>query len=343
MMIANLQVLRGIAALMVVVHHIFDRAVSEHTQIFASGVDLFFVISGFIMVYTTRASDPTISGFLWSRAARVIPMYWLVTTATFIAGAAGMAFFGHHQIEVSHLLQSLLFVPGFDANGAEIMPIVYVGWTLNFEMFFYGCFALTLLAGRSLSHRELLVAPIFAGVAVAAAVSDDPILGYYSNNVVWEFVFGVIIASFLPVATISQGRDARIGAWLLIAASVVWLLAAAAHSPLEARSIAFGLPAAGIVVAALILEQLGSKISYPFLLLIGGASYSIYLLHLFVLQIIGKFMSLTHIDHSAIGVGFGYAVMLLASVAIGIVCYRLVEMPVTSALQRRRSRLTAAA
>ncbi len=321
---------------MVVLHHVIHAAGYKDTEIFASGVDLFFVISGFIMVYTTRASAPTMMDFLRNRATRVIPMYWLVTIATVFAVLAGLPFFGHHEIQASYLLKSLLFLPEFDGNGVDLMPIVLVGWTLNFEMFFYVCFSLTLVCGRNLAHRGLLVVPIFAALTAAAVVSGDKVLGYYANNVIWEFVFGILIAYSLPAMTISKTRDAKIGAWLLIASSVVWLLVAAQHSPMEARSMAFGLPAAGIVVAALVLERNDSKVTSPLLLLLGAASYSIYLLHVFVLQIISKIMDVTQMNQSSIGLGVGYMAMIVASAVAGIISYRLLEKPITAALQRRR-------
>ena len=164
--LSNIQILRGIAAVMVLVYHIGnefgDRGFPEplpHFWMGSAGVDVFFVISGFIMVHSTaeafaRPGAPWL--FLARRLVRLAPLYWLITTIFVVvalveARHTGLAADAPRWFAASY---AFLFYPHGDAGD---FPLYAQGWTLNFEMFFYVCFAAVLPFRRTPALWALVV------------------------------------------------------------------------------------------------------------------------------------------------------------------------------------------
>ena len=119
----------------------------------AAGVDIFFVVSGFIMVVTTMKRDMAPGEFLLHRIARIVPVYWVVTILLFAIVMYGFKPVGIMRMQPDWLAKSLLFIP-FDRDG-RVEPIISVGWTLNYEMFFYLLFALGLFVRLALMRTML--------------------------------------------------------------------------------------------------------------------------------------------------------------------------------------------
>jgi exopolysaccharide production protein ExoZ len=147
----GIQILRGLAALLVLIHHVLEESQplfgghipSPLVLLGASGVDIFFVISGFIMYYTNRhrfgRKDAPVD-FLGRRIIRIVPLYWLCTIAVVLLQIGGL--YAHKKITGTTLGLSLLFLP--NAN------IVHgVGWTLNYEMYFYAILAIWLFGSTT--------------------------------------------------------------------------------------------------------------------------------------------------------------------------------------------------
>lgn len=155
----SLQSLRSIAAIMVVAFHSYVHldargiiaGIPAIVDAGRAGVDIFFVISGFIMVYISqdnfgRPGAP--ADFLIRRIIRVLPVYWLYTfLIASILFVAPHLFSQGKSFDLNHLMASLLFIPWENSIG-DIKPVLNVGWTLNFEMYFYCLFAITLLLGK---------------------------------------------------------------------------------------------------------------------------------------------------------------------------------------------------
>lgn len=286
--LVSLQVLRGIAALMVVVHHVIHQSPGFlslwPTEAWQAGVDLFFVISGFVMVYVTSKRERSAAQFLAMRAARIVPVYWFFTL-----GAAALMFFlpklyNSNELTVKHVVLSLLFIP-HTSGRADLSPLVKQGWTLNYEVFFYILFALAMAA--SVRHRTALsVATLVAFSAAGHVMGLTGIslgtLTFYFQDIILEFAFGMLIATaFL------NGKLDRIKAPLAAALVVAGFIAmfALQSDELTKRAVIYGLPAAAIVVGALAFEQ-RVPVRLPFLQSVGDASYSIYLVHIFPIAIL---------------------------------------------------------
>src|ERR1051325_7145567 len=182
----SVQYLRGIAAVAVVYFHTklimagFSWPLGRPFG--AGGVDLFFVISGFIMMVTTSAKSQSPWGFFLKRIIRVVPLYWGATLAAVALFLLVPAAFQKQTMSLSHVLLSLLFIPHHVGGEIGAAPFFKIGWTLNFEMFFYLVFGLTLLL-RSAWQRLLAIAMLFTSLTIAGAVihPSSAALGYYTS------------------------------------------------------------------------------------------------------------------------------------------------------------------
>jgi exopolysaccharide production protein ExoZ len=320
--------LRALAAMMVVwVHslYVIPGVVEKLGASYfgGSGVDLFFVISGFIMVVTTAAKDVTAQRFFGLRIIRVVPLYWLATLAT-IACAAYRHSFKDLYYTPGEIAKSLLFIPYVSRAGGSVgvWPIVLNGWTLNYEMFFYALFALSLAAPRRLRLFGLVLA--LGSLAVIGRLFGpfaNPLASVYTNSLLLEFVAGMIVA-YLWL------RDApRNGLPLsLLAIAIGFCCLGSVFSRLVVMSGAF------LVVAGCLHPKIGTLQNRP-LLELGNASYAIYLVHDFVLAALAwawlrVFPSMTWTS----SVCFMAAALVLCAAA-GWLCYRYIERPLTSRLR----------
>lgn len=127
-----------------------------------SGVDLFFVISGFIVVVTTAGVDTKPFDFWRRRIVRVVPLYWLLTLLMVTVALIAPGLFKTLKVAPETVLQSLLFIPHFSQSFSGVVwPLLVPGWTLNFEMFFYALFGLALILPPR--YRLLVLTSVLAG------------------------------------------------------------------------------------------------------------------------------------------------------------------------------------
>ena len=338
--IPQLQVLRALAALVVVVFHIQGelrhRGLGDpfpDLTVGAFGVDLFFVISGFIMVY---ASAPLFGvagarlNFMLKRIARIAPLYWAFTTVFALIALVLARLPGHPAASPAHILASYLFIPAARPEDGAIFPTYSLGWTLNYEMFFYLCFAAALGVRRAVAVPLVSAALILLVAAGSLATLPWP-LAYWSNTLSLEFVFGMLIAVF----TLAGRRvPARFGLLLVagaVAAVVIYVPYIDSLSSL--RGLAWGLPAAAVVAAALGLEVAATSLPMRLMVRLGDASYSLYLVH--SAFFIAAFALLSRVIDPHGLPAIAYAVFLLAgSLVSAVLLYRLFERPVTRRLHR---------
>ena len=217
--LGNVQLLRGIAALMVVVLHSVGRAIRAETEIGPfgpfdpwgnAGVDLFFVISGFIMVHIHERRPRSPWRFLADRAARIVPLYWLILSLVVVMtlyGPLNMWDAGPGQPWTSFLFLSQAL--------SDSRPILFLGWPLEYEAFFSCCFAVAIaIAGKSEGRIDPLL-PLAALIAVPVAAG----MGY---PIAIEFLFGALVARVLP--HVPAARASMIG-WGALAVGAAGLLA----------------------------------------------------------------------------------------------------------------------
>lgn len=259
--IQSLQVLRFVAASLVIVLHAsraFPAGPSRPLTVLGPmGVDLFFVLSGYII--TTTAQGLTPAGFLWRRLTRILPIYYILTLAWIGMMAMGGVF------APDHMLVSFLLAP--IGNSFHYLNSA---WTLDYEMLFYAAFALALAFPR----RGAVVLLAMLALALAAR----PVVGgwffdYVGNPLIVEFLLGVAAAK--------AGRSPAAGRWALAGSLAAVALAACLGSMPDgwARVAILGAPCALIVYGAAQIPAGGAM--QRVLARLGDASYAAYLVHQF--------------------------------------------------------------
>ena len=198
----GIQYLRVFAALAVVVFHAAERTGGQF-QIGAAGVDVFFVISGFIMWVMSARRPVTPFRFVVDRIQRIAPSYWIVTVVMIFGAIVGL--FPNMRLTASHIVGSFLFIPVRSPSNGEIWPILVQGWTLNFEMFFYAIFAITLFLPRR--FQLSFISGVFA-ILVATGLWLHPqsaISFTYTRPIIFEFVAGIALAQLWLTGKIPKG------------------------------------------------------------------------------------------------------------------------------------------
>ena len=342
-MIRNIQALRAIAAMLVVVAHFQPLLTQAHPALRwvglgRAGVDLFFVISGFIMVYTTARDPVGPKTFAMRRLQRIVPLYWAVTLALFALALAAPSLLGASRPDPVWLLKSLLFIP-FDKGDGTANPLVPVGWTLNYEMFFYAVFALALFLRPGRGRYLAVVAAIGAlGLVGMAANFPQLHLQFYTRPILLEFAAGVLIGvAFEHLPRVGRGPAAA-GALALAAVMLVVLTASGLAAGDERLRVAIALlGAVGLVLVALVLERGGVAVRSRVVLELGHASYAIYLIHMFVSQALILALRFGGLAGPAVSL-LAAVLGIVACALAGVAAHHLFERPVDRTIRRLTGR-----
>lgn len=335
----SIQHLRALAALGVVAAHLeiyLQRlGLSVPWPHFLSyGVDLFFVISGFIMWITTVGKPVTPRAFLAKRLARIVPLYWAVTAFALLVMLTNRSLMPAGALDWGHVFASFIFLPAIHPVSGDLQPLVTAGWTLNYEMFFYALFALALfLPERLRLGAVLLMLTLTVALGGRLASGASP-LAFYSNNIILEFGLGMLVG-----AAFASGLrwPAAMGLLAIFTGLSGWVVASEWLGLIEPRALIVGVPATLIILGALVLEQNSKAPRSHVLHLLGDASYSIYLTHGIVLSAFTRFwIKLMPAGLASSVFAFVTLGFLVASVT-GVIVYRLFEKPVGRMLARPRA------
>jgi exopolysaccharide production protein ExoZ len=335
----SIQYLRAVAALMVLAYHVLGAP----GVIGASGVDIFFVISGFVIGLITagRTVDPL--AFAWDRATRILPLYWLFTGLLVAVKITAPALLPRLPLDPGWIVSSFLLIPSAIPGTAENFPFLYQGWTLWYEALFY----LLAVAAIVLSPRRqgLVLTVMLAGLVLAGLVlrPQGPVGVTYTDPLLLEFLAGYWFARWRD-----QGGRLTTGAGMaLIAAGLGGLaLAAVIAGAPEGwlRILWWGLPAMALVAGAVTIEDRGVLGRSRLLRLLGDASYAIYLSH-------GIAVSVLLLGWRSIGLPLtsplDQPLLAIATFAvaagIGVAVHLAIERPIMAWFRNARTRAIARA
>lgn len=347
------QILRGLAAAMVVCHHYVASQAEQGANVGqwlmdlgGSGVDIFFVISGFIMTITQSGDAGQLSArrFLVRRLIRIAPLYWVLTAAAY--GVATMASRSvHAEFSVEKFLMSMLFLPyshhavDMSADGYQAY-VIPMAWTLTYEWLFYLVFALALALRLQPMARLVFIAGCF-GVSAMVGMVFQPaalLLQVMSSPLLFEFLLGCAVAAMYL-------NGIRLKPWqsCLLALAAVSVLVNILHDSAAGRILMWG-GAAFMLVAAAVLTR-GARSSPPALLKplvrLGDISYSLYLSHFFTLALFVRMQKYLPplLD------GFGWlaiCLFILLTWHIAALCYRFIEEPAREWIAKRKAGMSPA-
>ncbi|WP_165349905.1 MULTISPECIES: acyltransferase [unclassified Mesorhizobium] len=336
----GLQMLRAIAAFAVIVRHTLEMSYGSAGRFTppwiaksgGAGVDLFFVISGFIMVYVSfppgRLPDSP-KDFMVKRATRIFPLYWICSVAIVAISAVG--FLRNRHIESSTILNSVFLLPGD--------KLVFVAWTLSYEIYFYLIFAICLAIGKMPFTSISAMIVMILGVVFGGRIQNPIFADFVSSPLVLEFCFGIVLAVLFCAG--AQWRvPAVVGALGFLAIIVASIVAVSPEGLSEASRVIFwGLPAALIVAAFLNVDRPRSRLGRAAVLL-GDASYALYLTHIFVMLGYGWLIKSTFVGGVS-QVPFVPAIISIC-IIVGVLTHLLMEKPILEfirkTLKRQRSR-----
>jgi peptidoglycan/LPS O-acetylase OafA/YrhL len=353
MKLNSIQFLRAVAALLVVYEHSMDVANQYgsswqqkfyHLDNFGCiGVDLFFVISGFIITYVANKYNGASQGihFLAKRFVRINPVYYIATGL-----CLGLYIL---QLQVNHipfakdfnqtmssLMDAILVVPT-SGDIESFKPLLIVGWTLAFEWLFYFLFFLVIL--WNVKYKTLiLLGLILLLIGIGQLISPNDLrLQFISNPIMLEFIMGVIICqmylrsgklpTWVGVTCLSIGLISYL---LLIRLGFgnVWYYLGTINGKLSLNKFfLWGIPSSCIVAGCVFLEKngyLSRLFNNKWSILLGNASYSIYLLHYIILNVFTLIYIKTKFFLPADAMIWLQGIVA-TSIAIGF--YKLVEKP----------------
>ena len=319
----GIQHLRAFAALAVVVFHAAERT-GQHFAIGAAGVDVFFVVSGFIMMAISDRRQTTPLAFLRDRLLRIAPSYWVVTSIMITGALVGL--FPNLTLDAAHVLGSFFFIPVPSPNGGELWPVLVQGWTLNYEIFFYAVFALGLVLQPSL-RLAALVAMLAVLVIIGFVLAPTGALAdFYTQPLILEFAAGAALAKLWKHERLpSAATGVLMTVFALAGFAAIYLL------KLEFDALTCGPLAVLLVTGMLAIERGGKLPRLPIATYIGDASYSIYLWHTLALSVVVK-----------AGMALGFAPFPIAAAGVvggtllGVIAYECVEKPIQAAIKGKR-------
>jgi exopolysaccharide production protein ExoZ len=293
----SIQILRAVAALAVLISHLSGSLAEfgyfpNPVPVFdfgAAGVDLFFVISGFIMVYTSErlfAEPGAPQRFFSRRLIRIFPLYWALTTITVAAsGWHGLSLPEH--LAWKNIIGSYLLFPMTGSNGGAF-PVLVQAWTLYYEMFFYALFAFVIVFPK---HFAVVILTVIFVVVVSVARLVGPNLevpwSIWSAPIIYEFVFGMWIALAFRSGWRLHPAVCCIGAiavlTLMVTAHQYGLIDERPLTSNYSRPLIWGTGAA-LIVATFALADVTRSLPTVLrpLVVLGDASYALYLVHEFV-------------------------------------------------------------
>lgn len=336
----SLHLLRAVASIAVVAHHVPHFLRTHVTYSFpsfeagAAGVDVFFVISGFVMYCAVHRAPPAWHDFLAKRAIRVVPMYGLATIAVTAAVWVVPSAFARFRVTPEQLVKSLLFLPVYDPSG-EIRPVIGVGWTLHFELLFYLLVAAALPVART--RAAMAAAAVLSGAAVISSILGLPapfsawqLLGLITV----EFALGVGLARALHTTRVLEApRWTRVAVCcVLFTFAMIRVSSALPQGVGFDRLVTWGFGGASLVASLALLEPelRSARTLETWYGPLGDASYALYLVHGSIFPITWKLLSEGYRSHHTTT----WATLLIVPIIVSLPTHYFVEKPVTQTLSR---------
>ncbi len=340
--IAAIQLLRGLAAGTVALAHLM-WAYADHIgaglgfsldmgRAAQGAVMLFFVISGYVMVTASRRQFGMAGArrIFWTRrAVRILPPYW-IATAAFVAASAWALSAAFTTRELALSLALIPYWPEAGIQSLRALPVLWVGWTLFYELVFYCVFGLFVGYGRTATlagSAAVLITLVALGTLVGSA---NAFVWMLTRPVLVMFLVGMGLAilreqrRILPLALRGLALAGALAAW--------WLI------PRSANADALGfdyLAWCGVPAGLIAIAVMGGRTALPFPALqnaAGDVSYALYLLHLPVaVAWLGVFVRTPLVASGAWGYLLSAGVLVLA---VSWLFHTRIEAPMTRALNR---------
>lgn len=329
----GIQALRFVAALMVVTTHstlyVSERLIKGFPVWNAggAGVDIFFVISGFVMMISSGTLIDRADSwkkFAFRRLLRIVPLYWAALTIKLVIMLISPSHILHATLSPFGIVSSYLFIPSVNADG-EIKPFLGVGWTLNFEMFFYSLFAIALALRLDPLKMCSSVFLVFCALALFRMPSWSA-AAFYFDTIVIEFSFGMLLARAMVCGSTMRPWQSL----MLVALGIAGLMQSLVDTSQLLRPLVIGIPALLIVAGiAHMPESLSCRIPTT-LITLGESSYALYLFHPMIAPAAPAALANLGLAIAPLSIGLS----IFGSVVMTWMIHRYAERPTTEFLKR---------
>ena len=341
----SLQACRGIAALMVLLGHatiiVNPKLLNGFFIIGWSGVDFFFVLSGFIIFYTNSkflGSTSSFIGYLIKRFVRVYPVYWIYAIGFLIihflaSHAAGIKLIFWMPLDTISIVKSLLLYPSNFKN--NVMPIIPAAWSLSYEVLFYLIFGICILVNKKY-YLYVLAMWVLAIVSVylTSFSQSNNLLAVFTDIRNLEFVFGCLIAKIVINGRHNLSFRSGLGIFLigLMCLGLSWFNELSFFILFPKFDVVnFGLPFVAIISGLIVMEANSPIVDRKgFLVYLGDASYSIYLSHLITLNLAKIAFNHIHINEHLLFVSIS-----VMGIIVGCALYSCLEKPLLSMVREK--------
>lgn len=345
-LLQNLQVLRVLVALQVVYGHALHEAVElfhmpapldPFSQM--NRIDIFFIISGFATFYASRdhfGRPGEGARFLRRRLLRLVPLYWLFTGLMVLALFTFSGNIAHPAFSLKHLVASLFFIPWPNQDG-EALPILILGWTLNYEILFSVLFAMALTLPRRAGLALLAGIVVLAAAAYPFLSEHFWVLKYWSDPVMLEFLLGMGLAGLFMSGARLKARQAivlALAGFALLLATTAW-----PDRPLSLRFLWAGIPAAMICAGFVFAPQpKAGHWLYDRAVKTAAAGYVLYLAHPFAINVVALVWKKAGMGTLGGAMLLFVPLTLAASLTAAILVHRWLEKPLNRFLDKPRPR-----
>ncbi|MGV3345133.1 acyltransferase family protein [Enterobacteriaceae bacterium LUAb1] len=354
--IESIQVLRGLAALSVVMFHYrfylvpagADRTIPDQLFGWGSiGVDLFFVISGFIMVYVTsdkKYGAKTSINFIVNRLTRVLPTYYVLLLSTFLTGGAMSIF--HYPEKVSNLISALTFHPYLTKHAPLYLPVggMYnIRWTLNYEIYFYLAFSVCLLVKpRFIALCSWFLLPVVLAYSLTSTLTisthgydfSSVMLRFLTNPIILEFGIGVLAG----YAYLYLRKKNTLKSGYFSALCLALIVAGIALGQLKAYNIISACAFFFLILFFALQNQQILKLTPKPLIMLGNISFSWYLIHNPLADAISGKVEKFYPGamHSTIG----FIILIIASIFFAWLSHKYLEIKLTAKTRLFMTKIT---
>ncbi len=341
--IDSIQILRGLAALSVVFYHLVlvekkyagsNSYLPDILLTGRSGVDLFFVISGFIMVLITRKKWGQKTGtidFLLHRFARIYPNYWFYFFITLGVFLVQPSFVNASQAGRFNFWSSLLLFP------STSLPLVMVAWSLIYELYFYLVFSLLMRCRESFVIRILfgwLVLLVILN-CFSAGIHPGPVGTVMMSPYSIEFILGAFAAILVAHPRVRQLSEGLLAGIIIVSAVAVPLLFPKIYTDgkfygtkMLCQTLLYGIIFAAVVVAMAVLEAKKEIKFWRWLVMLGDISFTVYLSQLLVIGAIGRlWAALAMKPDTWVDNAIALTAMIAAIIIYSNIAYRVIEKP----------------
>ncbi len=274
--------------------------------------------------------------FFLRRIARIVPLYWLLTLFAFLLAWVKPTLFNSTTADLGNLLRSLFFIPYEKENGS-ISPIIPVGWTLNYEVYFYLLITFSTVVFGKKWHLLVSLAIMALYLFSNLLIESSDVVKFMSNQIALEFVFGILVHFFNKKwrrKVLSLGAVVNIG---IIIGCYSFMALMDVFRIESMRALTLGLPSSIMLLSFMSLESMLSDLPTKvtmWLVEIGNASYATYLSHLYVVEGLRKIVFF-RINPDFMYTPIGVALILCAALAVGQILYYMLDRPLNSAIRHR--------